>query len=145
MESAKGMKIYSEVGLRHFEFWSGAVCNAEQLTDRQFDCIESILEDMYPEGVDATFINDLFWFDFETVVEWFYVCLHLSQVFVCIFPCGNTYGVFSLRFLLIKIVLISHNDYLSFLLMYVEVGLWQAPIVQTEANLCKDRGEVAAV
>ena len=70
MESAKGMKIYSEVGLRHFEFWSGAVCNAEQLTDRQFDCIESILEDMYPEGVDATFINDLFWFDFETVVEW---------------------------------------------------------------------------
>jgi hypothetical protein len=29
--------------------------------------------------------------------------------------------------------------------MYVEVCLRQAPIVQTRANLCKDRGEVAAV
>jgi len=64
------MKIYSEKSLRNFEFWSGAKENANELTSAQLDEVETILEDLYPEGMDETQINDLFWFDFDTVKEW---------------------------------------------------------------------------
>lgn len=64
------MRIYREQSLWNFEFWSGARHNAEQLTAEQFDQVESILEDCYPEGIDETLINDLFWFEFETIAEW---------------------------------------------------------------------------
>ena len=33
--------------------------------------IEEIIEELYPDGIDEVNINDLFWFDFESVVEWF--------------------------------------------------------------------------
>lgn len=64
------MKIYSEKSLSNFEFWSGAVESANELTNEQFDELESQLEQLYPDGVDETFINDLFWHDFDTVKEW---------------------------------------------------------------------------
>ena len=64
------MKIYSEKSLRNFEFWIGAKEHASELTSAQLDEVEGILEDMYPEGMDETEINDLFWFDFDTIKEW---------------------------------------------------------------------------
>jgi hypothetical protein len=64
------MKIYSESSLGGFDFWSGAKDNAEKLTVKELDQIESILEDIYPDGMTDTEVNDLFWFDFETVVDW---------------------------------------------------------------------------
>lgn len=64
------MKIYSEKSLRNFEFWSGAKENAKEFTNEQLDQIEAILEDMYPDGMDETGINDLFWFEPETLREW---------------------------------------------------------------------------
>ena len=64
------MKIYSEKSLRNFEFWSGAKENANELTGAQLDEVETILEDLYPEGMEETQINDLFWFEFDTVKEW---------------------------------------------------------------------------
>ena len=64
------MKIYSEKSLRNFEFWSGAKENANELTESQFNEVENILEYMYPEGMSETEINDLFWFDFDTIKEW---------------------------------------------------------------------------
>ena len=64
------MKVYSEINLRDFEFWSGAKLNAETLTSEQLDMVESILEDAYPDGMDETQINDFFWFDFDTIREW---------------------------------------------------------------------------
>lgn len=64
------MKIYNEKSLRNFEFWSGAKENAKEFTDEQLDQIEAILEDMYPDGMDETQINDLFWFEPETLREW---------------------------------------------------------------------------
>ena len=64
------MKIYSEKSLRNFEFWSGAKENANELTSAQLDEVETILEDLYPNGMDETQINDLFWFDFDTIKEW---------------------------------------------------------------------------
>ena len=64
------MKIYSEESLRNFDFWSGARSNAEELTYDQLDELEAILEDMYPEGMSATELNDLMWFEFDTIKEW---------------------------------------------------------------------------
>lgn len=64
------MKVYKEMNLRDFEFWSGARSNAETLTDEQLDIVESILEDAFPDGMDVTQINDIFWFDFDTIREW---------------------------------------------------------------------------
>lgn len=63
------MKIYSEKSLKDFEFWSGAKDRAEHLTDSEFDTIESQLEELYPDGMSETEINDMFWFDFETIAE----------------------------------------------------------------------------
>ena len=59
------MKIYKEESLQNFEFWSGAKANAETLTTEQLDTVETILEDFYPEGMDESQINDIFWFDFD--------------------------------------------------------------------------------
>ena len=64
------MKVYKEMNLRDFEFWSGAKSNAETLTDEQLDMVETILEDAFPDGMDVTQINDIFWFDFDTIREW---------------------------------------------------------------------------
>ena len=64
------MKIYEEKSLRDFEFWGQAQKNVELLTERQLDEVEQILEDSYPDGIDATDLNDLFAYDFDTVCEW---------------------------------------------------------------------------
>ena len=66
------MKVYNEITLsnRNFEFWGSAKENAESLPNRQLDTAESILEDLYPEGISATQLNDIFRFDFDQIQEW---------------------------------------------------------------------------
>lgn len=63
------MKIFKEESLRYFDFWSGAKENANELSDEQLDNLENILEDDYPDGIDATTLNDLMWFEFDTIKE----------------------------------------------------------------------------
>jgi len=64
------MKIYSEESLANFNFWSGGKDRAKHLTYTELEAIEAILEDIYPDGIDATQLNDLFWFDFASIAEW---------------------------------------------------------------------------
>lgn len=64
------MKIYTETSLRNFEFWSGAVDRVKYLTYEELDQIETLLEDLYPDGMDETEINDFFWFEEDTVADW---------------------------------------------------------------------------
>ena len=64
------MKVYTEQSLKDFEFWSGARNRAKYLTDDQFDTIEAILEDAYPEGMTDIEINDFFWFEEDTIADW---------------------------------------------------------------------------
>lgn len=45
------MTIITEQSLRSFEFWSGAKDNADELTIEQFDELENILEELYPDGM----------------------------------------------------------------------------------------------
>ena len=64
------MKIISDISLKDFGFWSGAKDTAEQLTDEQFDQVEGVLEDLYPDGMTDTELNDIFWFESDKVYEW---------------------------------------------------------------------------
>ena len=64
------MKVYSEINLRDFEFWSGAKDNAETLTSEQLDKVDSILEELYPYGMNETEINNFFGFGFDTIRKW---------------------------------------------------------------------------
>ena len=64
------MKIVSETPLRRFRFWSQAKENAEELTPAQLDEVESQLEELYPNGIEETELNDFFWFEFDTIKDW---------------------------------------------------------------------------
>ena len=71
------MKYMVDKPLRDFEFWSGAVDTAKQLDDDGFEKVEEVLEQMQQERIDCgsepmtdTEINDMFWFDSNTIFEW---------------------------------------------------------------------------
>ena len=64
------MKIYEEKTLNDFEFWGGAADTVKYLTYEELETLTEILEDLYPEGVEDTTINDLFWFEEDIVAEW---------------------------------------------------------------------------
>ena len=64
------MKVYNEMSLTRFEFWGGAKANAERLTYEEMEQIEEIIEYLYPYGIDKVNINNLFWFEFKSAVEW---------------------------------------------------------------------------
>lgn len=60
------MKIYREESLSNFEFWSGAILNAEEFTLEELDQITAELESLDDgDGYDETQINDLMWFEPE--------------------------------------------------------------------------------
>lgn len=63
------MRIYTEQNLPNFNFWAGAKDNAAMLTYSELEQLEFMLEDIYPDGMDETTINDILWFDFEWVCE----------------------------------------------------------------------------
>ena len=64
------MEIYKEESLNDFKFWCGAKERAQVLTKSDFDTIEAVLEDLYPDGASETTINDLFWFEEDTIADW---------------------------------------------------------------------------
>ena len=65
------MKVYTEMNLRDFKPWSGAISRFETLTESQLDTLECILEDVYEgEALEDTTINDILWFEEDTMAEW---------------------------------------------------------------------------
>lgn len=63
------MKIITDDSLKYFRFWSGAKDLASQLKYDEFNALECELEDLYPDGIEATQLNDLFWFEPRFVCE----------------------------------------------------------------------------
>jgi hypothetical protein len=61
------MKVNLEINLTNFEFWAGA--KNHSFTYNELQEIEFQLEDIYPDGMDETQINDLFWFEEEFLCE----------------------------------------------------------------------------
>ena len=64
------MKVIKEVWLNDFEAWSGAEDTMDVLTSDQLDTIECMLEDLYPDGIEETDLNDFLWFEKDTIAEW---------------------------------------------------------------------------
>lgn len=64
------MKIYTEISGHDFDFWSGARDTVKYLDDDEIDTIVSMLEEIYPEGMTDTELNDFFWFEDDTIAEW---------------------------------------------------------------------------
>ena len=64
------MKVYKEVNAYNFDFWSGAKDTVKYLTDEEVNTIFEMLEELYPEGMGETEVNDFFWFEDDTIAEW---------------------------------------------------------------------------
>lgn len=65
------MKIYKKINLESFEAWGDAIGTLDKVREAgKCDELEAILEDLYPDGMSETGLNDLLWFESETVFEW---------------------------------------------------------------------------
>lgn len=64
------MKINSEIGISDFGAWSGAVETKERIIsenkEREFDLL---IEDLYPDGLTDTQLNDILWFEEDWIFE----------------------------------------------------------------------------
>jgi hypothetical protein len=70
------MKIYIEnITLLMFDAWSGAVDTKETiLKHNKGDDFDYLIEDLYPEGLSETNLNDILWFE----EEWLYEMLDIK-------------------------------------------------------------------
>lgn len=63
------MIIKHKLALKDFEFWSGAKAHRDCLSDTEMDKLEALIEEMYPNGIDETTLNDIFWFEQDLIAE----------------------------------------------------------------------------
>ena len=64
------MKISSEISLKNFKAWSGAKDTLNKLIELdKCEDLEFILDDLYPNGLTDTQLNDILWFDDEWIYE----------------------------------------------------------------------------
>lgn len=63
------MIITTEKNLTNFKFWAGAKDLASKLTYTELTEITHQLEELYPDGMTETQINDLFWFDEDFICQ----------------------------------------------------------------------------
>ena len=64
------MKIISETSLARFDAWCGAEKTLDKIiSEGKAEALEFILEDLYPEGMDETQLNDLLRFEPEWCFE----------------------------------------------------------------------------
>lgn len=64
------MKVYTEVHLKDFDTWCGANSTKDSLFEYELDIIEECLEELFPDGLSETQINDILWFETDTIAEW---------------------------------------------------------------------------
>lgn len=65
------MQITYELDLASFNAWSGGRDTLDTvINEGMCEDLENILEDMYPDGMTETELNDLLWFDADTIFEW---------------------------------------------------------------------------
>ena len=64
------MKITSEISLKNFKAWSGAKDTLNKLIELdKCEDLEFILDDLYPDGLTETQLNDILWFEDELIYE----------------------------------------------------------------------------
>lgn len=66
----KEAKIYYELTNGNYQPWSGAVDTWDKIVDAGLlDILDSYLEDVYPDGLSETELNDILWFDGDSILE----------------------------------------------------------------------------
>ena len=64
------MKITTETTLRGFNAWSGAVATKELIISLGLEEeFEMLIDELYPDGLTDTELNDLLWFDSDWILE----------------------------------------------------------------------------
>ena len=65
------MEINKSYSFEDFEPWSGAIETWKSLEEfNKIGTLEATLEDLYPDGIDETELNDILWFEEESVFDW---------------------------------------------------------------------------
>ena len=63
------MKIYTE-DLSDYRAWSGAVNTYNTIEEHdKLEELEQLIDELYPDGLSFTELNDLLWFDSEFIFE----------------------------------------------------------------------------
>ena len=65
------MKMYKEIeSVRDYEAWSGAVETIERLEELdKVEVLDSMLDEIFPDGCTETEVNDFLWFERETIAD----------------------------------------------------------------------------
>ena len=64
------MKLHTETNLLSFDAWSGAVETKETIIqNNKSDDFDSLIEELYPDGLSETALNDILWFEEEWIFE----------------------------------------------------------------------------
>tara|TARA_R100000781_G_scaffold66689_1_gene42131 strand:+ start:682 stop:900 length:219 start_codon:yes stop_codon:yes gene_type:complete len=65
------MKIINDnLSLRNFDAWSGAKGTKQLILDNnKEDDFEFMMEDLYPDGMTDTQLNDILWFEEDWICE----------------------------------------------------------------------------
>ena len=64
------MKITSEISIANFESWSGAKETQQRIIEENKENeFDSLIEELYPDGLTETQLNDILWFEEEWIFE----------------------------------------------------------------------------
>ena len=64
------MKVYQEISIRDFEAWSGAVATKDLIIENnKEDEFDALIEELYPDGIDETQLNDILWINDNWVLD----------------------------------------------------------------------------
>ena len=70
------MRIYTEESIEDFEAWCGGQDTKEKIIEaRKVDEFDELIEELYPNGLTETELNDLLWFE----DEWILVQLNIEE------------------------------------------------------------------
>ena len=70
------MKVFKEVSISNFKAWSGAKDTQARIIecDKESE-FDQLIEELYPDGIEDTHLNDILWF----ASEWVYEMLGITE------------------------------------------------------------------
>lgn len=65
------MTVLKEINLQDLETWQGATETKERIIgEGKENEFEQLIEELYPQGIDEVELNDLLWFDDESIYDY---------------------------------------------------------------------------
>lgn len=64
------MKIFTEQSIADFGAWSGAKETQQRIIEENKESeFDQLIEELYPDGIDETQLNDILWFEDNWIFE----------------------------------------------------------------------------